>query len=704
MAPLAPISSTTISGTTCTLDVPNDIGLQEDGIYFFQLRVGDGARWSAWSPTSRPYVYRVPPPAIPFGAIGMQRQAAVQVEPLSATVARVSWHDWRPANGLSLLEYEVRATPVRSDGPAAIVQFEHKAHAGMIEREVQNLFPFTTYVFSVQARYPRVGSRQWGCRQESEPVALERLSPWQDPPAPLVVPDMAHEYRGESMQNLVSPVGQDASLCASSPSSAAAAGSAAASSSPAAADTAAASSSAAAAAPAATVSAAPAASAAAAGTAFVAPPPRISPQLRAMLEFPDIEAGTQYDLEYAFLLNSERDSAELRTKRALWLAAPEVQKTDPVVSAAHPRFPHWLVRFHDLLAYSAGDQLQQSLIQRVCFRLRAKQLPEGPAMRHWSTLSSPVCTAVAAPEATACIKTTADRMLVQVSFELDGSLAAAAETAGWEELCVARNNLIQALTSGLPPGKKLGSRYPAALASSAENLSSPPGGLPIGFGHAFVSRYQLRLRSQVLSDFDFENEEMAWSNWEVFPDTGLPEESHPDVELQQQLALSPKRARFFRVELPQGLHMQSSLVQVALRIGDGTRWSTWSNLEPVPLTLPAPKVPRGGEANADWIGKTCTISWNAAVAPSGLDTAEYQVLVHPDSWQAPTRIGALIMAPTAHAMEGDGGMGKQQSSRSARMGGGAATPRKFLKGGKSPMPAHLQQYPLSPSSPSSETV
>lgn len=86
-------------------------GLIDGGIYMFQVRVGDGARWSAWSMTSNAYAYRVPPPTPAPITAAARKGNPVAVEVVSSTVARVRWCDFRPAPGLTMLEYEVRATP-----------------------------------------------------------------------------------------------------------------------------------------------------------------------------------------------------------------------------------------------------------------------------------------------------------------------------------------------------------------------------------------------------------------------------------------------------------------------------------------------------------------------------------------------------------------------------------------------------------------
>merc|ERR1719265_809387 len=192
-APPVAVTKDILNGDRLTLEVGSEAGLLDGGIYMFQVRVGDGCRWSTWSPLSNAFVFRVPPP-LPPSAATIGTQQSVTVEVVSSTVARVRWCDFRPAPGLPLLEYEVKATPQLVSqnwhGCAAVTTvFEHKYRGGWIEREVANLLPFTPYIFSVQARYPKVGGRAWTGLQASELVTLEHPMAAQDPPTPFATPD-----------------------------------------------------------------------------------------------------------------------------------------------------------------------------------------------------------------------------------------------------------------------------------------------------------------------------------------------------------------------------------------------------------------------------------------------------------------------------------------------------------------------------------
>ena len=85
-----------------------------------QVRVGNGKNWSQWSQTSKAFLYQVPPP-VPPTAASLKAQRTVNVEVMSATAARVVWGDFKPAPGLTMLEYEVRATPEQGTGSSKVL-------------------------------------------------------------------------------------------------------------------------------------------------------------------------------------------------------------------------------------------------------------------------------------------------------------------------------------------------------------------------------------------------------------------------------------------------------------------------------------------------------------------------------------------------------------------------------------------------------
>mmetsp|Transcript_110826 Transcript_110826/g.353142 ORF Transcript_110826/g.353142 Transcript_110826/m.353142 type:complete len:2409 (-) Transcript_110826:234-7460(-) len=603
VAPAVPISSAcSVNGAQCTLNIRSNAGLLDDGIYMFQVRVGDGCRWSTWSHTSEPYAFRVPPPALPFMTF-MAKQQPVTVESVSSTVARVRWCDWRPAQGLTLLDYEVRATPVRvQDGSVVTTQFEHRYRGGFLEHEVPNLLPFTSYVFSVQARYPHVGSRFWGVRQESEPMALECMSASQDPPAPIAVPD---EER-DSLEDDSSGDG-------------------------------------------------------------------VSMQCFSTLEFPEEEDGMQYELEYAFMLGDDSEEIELRTGRALWLRPAEVKLLEIPSLKGVRHLPRWRVQLHDVQSVAAPDPLKLALFQRVCFRLRAQQVPRAPTMRFWSGLSPPVCTGFAGPDSVmAVLAASADRLVLELHFSLDRRLVDAAATAGSEEMRALRSDIT----------KSIATQQDSSVASGGFGQHACTSGMPSwprGFGHAYVTRYQLRVRMQVNSNGVSECTGTDWGAWEVFLDSSLPKEADRDMLLGGRFVGSAggsfrgesPQSRWFCAEVPQGKQnvLQSGVAQVAVRIGDGSKWSPWRNTKDVLMVVQPPRPAReGDEAKAEWTGDVCTISWPPAVSPSGLDSIEYQLVVEPDSLQAPTRIGAVVIAPAANARRDDGGQRAEQPAHLLRPG------------------------------------
>eukprot|EP00913_Durusdinium_trenchii_P028249 g26483.t1 len=181
----------------CEFELPTSAELLDGGVYIFQVRLGNGKNWSQWSHSSKPFIFQVPPPVVPTAA-SLKAQRTVNVEVMSATAARVVWGDFKPAPGLTMLEYEVRATPEKGTGssqafPPHWITFEHRYRGGFIEHELFNLLPFTYYIFSVQARYPKVGTRAWSGQQLSHPIILEPAVAYQDPPTPLPVPERAEE-------------------------------------------------------------------------------------------------------------------------------------------------------------------------------------------------------------------------------------------------------------------------------------------------------------------------------------------------------------------------------------------------------------------------------------------------------------------------------------------------------------------------------
>eukprot|EP00434_Breviolum_minutum_P010929 symbB.v1.2.009635.t1/scaffold617.1/size180324/1 len=195
---------------TCSFELPTSAELLDSGVYVFQVRVGNGKNWSQWSHTSKAFLFQVPPPIAPTAA-SLKVQRPVNVEVISATAARVVWGDFKPAPGLTMLEYEVRATPEQGAGsskafPPHSVTFEHRFRGGFIEHELYNLLPFTYYIFSVQARYPKVGTRMWAGQQLSEPIIVEPAVAYQDPPTPMPVLEPEEDSGAPDLMNCYTAV------------------------------------------------------------------------------------------------------------------------------------------------------------------------------------------------------------------------------------------------------------------------------------------------------------------------------------------------------------------------------------------------------------------------------------------------------------------------------------------------------------------
>jgi len=644
MGQAVPIEPESLNGDRCTLELESDLGLLESGIYIFQVRVGDGSRWSAWSHTSNAFAFRVPPPSPPSSAaIGTQQPVTVEV--VSSTVARVRWCDFLPAPGLTLLEYEVRATPQQVSHSRHSIcapisaYFEHRYRGGWIEKEVPNLLPFTPYVFLVRARYPRVGGRDWrsGPAQASEPVALERPVAAQDPPTPFAV--YLEECEADEEQNVVTMLGGE-------PEGAGGARSVA---------------------------------------ANTHPDPGVSAPCKRVvnLAFPDEEDGVRYDLQYAHVLGDEQDTSDLRSSQCLWHSPVDVA----LVDGAGGELSRWQVRLPDLLAFRS-EPLKLALLQRVRFRLHARFASEASTTRWWSSLSAPVATGFAEPDgAAAALVAAGDRLAVEVQFSLDCRLADAVAAVGVAAIRTQRTELDETLQEDRP----------AANSNRAGELPSPTAGgqqvWPRGFGHPFVTRYQLRVRYQlrkadaaaaaagsgggVSADgvTAFADAaavaEVEWGPWDIQPDAALPKEADRGVMGAGWFArASNPQARWYSVEVPQmrGRALATGeVVQGAVRVGDGVRWSPWKVIKEISVAVPPPRPAREGDtARADWVGDVCTVTWGSAAGPIGLDTIEYQLMVEPDSNTLRARVGAVLIMPAATS---------RRDEAQVEAGGGGTEPR-----------------------------
>lgn len=563
--------------TSFSFQIGAAVGLLDGGIYMFQIRLGNGKNWSAWSQTSKAIVFQVPTPTPPTAAsLGAPRTVTVEV--VSSTAARVRWGDFKPAKGLTMLEYEVRAAPeLNSQSQQTMMpvtaSFEHSHRGGFIEHEITNLLPFTSYRFSVHARYPRVGSRAWAGQQVSELVVLEAAAAFQDPPAPAAVPDNDVSEELELSVSAGVTATADAVACF------------------------------------------------------------------ATLEFPNEEDDMMYDLEYAHVLANELDTAEMRQIQSLWQTPLDVTMVDAGFhgnGGGRPQ-PRWRVRLPDIRPFRA-EALKLALMQRVRFRLRAKITPEDSSSRWWSSISAPVATGFAGPEdATACLIAHGDRLTVEVQFQLDRRLAEAADQADAAELRLHRADVFKALQDD----------------AGAPGTGDKSASWPRGFGHPFVTRYQLRVRYQMPEE---DGNMGDWSAWAVHPHSALPRDLEK-WELFPGTAVGSQSTRWFKAEIPQpkarsliaGLHpVQGEIVQVSIRVGDGIKWSVWRNIREVSVAVAPPRPVREIDtAVASWKGNICTVAWPAVVPHSGLDHIEYQLTVIPESDGLLPFVGVVLVAPGA---------------------------------------------------------
>jgi len=635
-SPVVPIEPESLSGERCTLEVGSGLGLLEGGIYMFQVRVGDGCRWSTWSHTSNAFAFRVPPPSPP-SAVAIGTQQAVTVEIVSSTVARVRWCDFRPAPGLVLLEYEVRAEPqqVSHCGPSTCspvsAYFEHRYRGGWIEREVPNLLPFTPYVFFVRARYPRVGSRDWWTEpsQVSDPVTLEHPMAAQDPPTPFAVLDLEERETDEDSKAIAKFGGElDASGGARSVTS-----------------------------------------------KVHSELGMDNPGRRSVtLAFPDEEDGAHYDLQYAHVLGDEQDTSHLRASQCLWHSPVDVTLMDSagVVSGELSR---WRVHLPDLGAFRS-EPLKLALLQRVRFRLQARFASEASTTRWWSSLSAPIATGFAGPDsALAMLVAAGDRLTVEVQFSLDWRLADAVAVAG---ITTVRAQCTE-LDTALQEESQTSSGDRSGMMPSSGANGQPA--WPRGFGHPFVTRYQLRVRYQARKpdssaaagvgggDVTLADgaalpidagapSNVEWGPWEVQPDVTLPKESdRGSLGAARFARVANPQARWYSVEVPQmrcRAVAPGDVVQSAVRIGDGIKWSAWRVINEVSIVVPAPRAANEVDmAEARWVGDVCTVKWPSAAGPIGLDTIEYQLMVEPDSNVLKAHIGAVLITPAASSRRDD---------------------------------------------------
>eukprot|EP00746_Dinoflagellata_sp_MGD_P149378 gnl/MRDRNA2_/MRDRNA2_81415_c0_seq1.p1 gnl/MRDRNA2_/MRDRNA2_81415_c0~~gnl/MRDRNA2_/MRDRNA2_81415_c0_seq1.p1 ORF type:complete len:2367 (-),score=491.98 gnl/MRDRNA2_/MRDRNA2_81415_c0_seq1:80-7180(-) len=405
----APKTFTDSGSERCSIQVGPSEGLLEGGLYIFQVRVGDGSRWSEWSLSSKAYAFHVPAPQPPALKV-LDGNPPVSTEVVSSSVAKVHWHQFRPPPGLTQIEYLLKATPQELSrnrhGPLAVSTTCVQTYQnGWVEHELPNLTPFTPYIFSVQARYLQIGSRDWTEPIESSVSSMETAIAAQDPPSPFAVSE------AEPAQN----------------------------------------------------------DAAERETEHHAP---LHAERYVVLSFPEEEGGAFYDIEYAHGLGNDQDSIALRTDKVSWHNPPdlEILKEEDVAmpktmqDSVSPQVPNWKVQLPPL-SIAQNEPLKIALLQRVQFRLKARFLSETPTTRWWSSLSAPVPTGFAPTEDVSLkLRANGSELGLEVGFTLDLRLQAICTGVDPEDLRAQRAELDTAVAyHAQNPNAAISSAWPSGF-------------------------------------------------------------------------------------------------------------------------------------------------------------------------------------------------------------------------------------------------
>jgi hypothetical protein len=183
---------------TVEMAMSGDNSLQYGQHYQVSVRLSDGSCWSHWSEPSAPAKVYVAPPSLSSAS------ESVQIHSIQDSNIRLKWPLLKGHGGLSLVEYGLFIRQVLQDGTelcprqqAALVQGRAKeagavksarksqkvqiAHGveyfkegdkEMMTCEVRDLRKDVTYVFSVGARYPYIGTRDFEDALHSNHITL----------------------------------------------------------------------------------------------------------------------------------------------------------------------------------------------------------------------------------------------------------------------------------------------------------------------------------------------------------------------------------------------------------------------------------------------------------------------------------------------------------------------------------------------------
>lgn len=568
--PSVPLSRCTRSelpmyGDLHGLDVTGFEILHEGGVYLAQLRLGDGFRWSPWSSLSRRFVYSVPQP--------QPHSTEIDIETVAATVARCSWSAFLVPDGIHEVEYELRAVPVlEATTPAgarpAAATFIFPTSRARLQGELPHLLPATGYVFSVSARYLRVGWRSWGpcLRSSNWCLGLHSRVPEEDltPTIPRRNPEEA-DWTAPPPPIALSHDGPQPFVCG--------------------------------------------------------PEGKLlfdAHQRAFLLGFPDTESAlVKYRLEFSHVDVSGRGGCDARV---VW-STPEVSPVEasPEVCAAllaiappwksPPRL--WRVLLPALAEKHALDPFRSAQHQRVQLRLAATDRTCCAASRWFSDATPPQTSAIAPPAQTSAALCPYDSHLgLEASFTLDRRLTV-------EGLHALYGNSVSNVEAELEQ---------AMDDVEAGHAVADEDELPQGFGHAFVTRFQFRSRLSIRPPEESKTgppRGIPWSAWSLSVDSGLQAAS---VSAE---ATSVKYTA--ALNLPDNAIFQFGYwYQVSVRVSDGITWSPWSSpSSPVKVFVapPKPVYPDSAKLGLQITGTNVRLGWTLLKAHCGLRLVEYSVFV-----------------------------------------------------------------------------
>jgi len=192
-----------------------DYSLQYGQHYQVSVRLSDGSCWSHWSEPSAPLKVHVAPPSLP-GAL-----ESVQIHSIQDSNIRLKWPLLKAHGGLSLVEYGLFIREVLQDGTelcprqqAALVQGRAKDAGAMksarksqkvqvaqgveyfkegdkemMTCEVRDLRKDVTYLFSLGARYPYIGNREFEDALHSKHISLGSAGTKMPVPMQVYIPE-----------------------------------------------------------------------------------------------------------------------------------------------------------------------------------------------------------------------------------------------------------------------------------------------------------------------------------------------------------------------------------------------------------------------------------------------------------------------------------------------------------------------------------